>query len=368
MEMEFLAGLCRPEKGALSIPSQGIDWTRVSDIAFEEGLGGFVYIILKEEKGVPTEVLEEFKSRYYANAVNNDAMFDSLKAVLECLKSSGITTVVFRGASLMGDVYPSLGMRSFHDVDLLLREDDFLKAVDLLKEEGFFSYAPYLSTFSNEHIYIDLHTDLMTHSRVKAVRLSVNTDLDSLFERAFEKEVQGVRFLVLHPEDALLSLTVHHQMHSFDKLIRFLDIARLINIHKKDIDWDRILQRAKRMNLERTLYYNLFLLPNEWKVFEPSTLELFKPRSFHYGEEGLLKKLKQGQIVSYAGDILFMLNARGLWKKTRFLIGVLFPKEEVGFKIILNPIGLIRFLLYRLTKVGKFCYEIARRRVGLTHG
>ncbi|MBI5286559.1 MAG: nucleotidyltransferase family protein, partial [Deltaproteobacteria bacterium] len=214
----FLIEVCRPGIEGSSLPLDKIDWKQFSDMAEREGLGGFVYILLKEEKMVPLDSLDSFKDDYHTNVRTNLSCFHSLNPVVECLEGNGITSIVFRGASLMGDVYPTFGMRGFKDVDILIREGDLFKAIDLLKKEGFCSCDPYISVLYNKNICIDLHTDFMTYSRVKPVRLAINTDIDSVFERTRIKEVQGTRLRTLHPEDALLSLAVHLQMHSFDRL------------------------------------------------------------------------------------------------------------------------------------------------------
>ncbi|MFQ5900161.1 MAG: nucleotidyltransferase family protein [Thermodesulfobacteriota bacterium] len=368
MEREFLIKLCRPERGLSlftdeakrsrrigTVPAvpKGIDWNLVSDMAEEEGLSGVVYILIRGKEGIPPEVLEGFQNRYYTNVMNNLFLFNSLKPVLECLESNDIIPVVFRGASLMGGVYSFFGMRSFQDIDLLIREVDLFKTINLLKKEGFYSCDPYISVLCKAHLNIDLHTDFMTYSRVKPVGLAIDTDLDSIFERAMEQEVQGLKFLTLHPEDGILSLAVHLQMHSFDRLLGFLDIARIIDHYRDGIDWERLFERARSMNLERTLYYSLSLMPEEWRGFDGSVIERLGPHFSCYGEEPLLGRLRKGERISYSGDILFLLNTKGIWNKMRFLKGCLLPKEEVGLRTLFNPLLLIRFLAGRLIKIGK---------------
>lgn len=369
MKKEVLIRLCMPQGLKPSLPLEDADWGLVAEAAKMEGLSGVVYASLGGEKGHQEGHLKVFKESYYSNIINNLCLFNAFKPVLACLREEGIAPIVFRGASLMGDVYPSFGMRGFQDIDLLLREGEFSKTSNLLKKEGFNTCDPYICVLYNGAIYIDLHTDFMTYSRVNPMRLSFRTDIDSIFERALEKEVQGVRFLVPHPEDGLLSLAVHSQMHSYERLLYFLDIARFVWFYRDVIDWERLFRRARDMNLDRTLYYSLFLMPEEWRTFDPSVINGLTPRTFYNGERLLLKRLKRGQKIPYSGDTLFLLNVKGILKRLKFLKGVLFPQEEVGMKTLLNPFTLFGFLIVRFLKIWRFLFDIMMiRKGGTIHG
>lgn len=321
---EILVRLCTPCPS--TFPSN-VNWEEVYKGARETGLSGFIYTLSKGL--IPEGFRERFRKDYHYNLARNLHILKALGEVLELLEGKKIIPIILRGPSLFGEVYPSLGMRSFCDIDLLVRVEDFHRSVEVLKEEGFIPWSPYLCTMERDGLVIDLHTDLMTHSRKRQVGLAVDIDVASLFERRWKKEVEGVEFYTLHPGDGLLALAIHLQMHSFDRLISFLDVARVIEAYKGCIEWDDLAERADRIGLKRPFFYTLSLMPEGWRTFDRTLMERFIPADLSLWERVLLRKLKEGE-VPYSGEILFLLNIRGFYNKLAFIKGVLFPPEEIG--------------------------------------
>ena len=318
---EALIRLCSPP---LSIPAS-VDWKGIYEGAREAGLSGLIYAL---SKGViPERFRTGFREDYHYNLARNLSILRPLGEVLGLLKAEGITPLVLRGPALFGEVYPSLGMRTFCDIDFLVREEDFHHCLEVLKTNGFVPWSPYLCTLERDDLVVDLHTNLMTHSRQRQVGLAVDIEVESLFERACRKEVEGVEFLTLHPGDSILALALHLQMHSFDRLISFLDIARSIRAYRDSIDWDDLAERAEGMGLKRSLFYALSLMPEGWRTFDRSLMERFLPPDLSPLERRVLSRLREGE-VPYSGEILFLLNIRGFCNKLAFMKGVLFPPEE----------------------------------------
>ncbi len=358
MVRDYIISLCSGRIEDASIQSLALDWDIFCDQAIREGLAGYLYTCLKDVKGVPDKALESLREVYISNMRENLSTFHSLSSVMESLKKECIPAIIFRGASLVGDVYPSFGMRGFKDVDILVKEGDMERVITLLVEEmGFASSRPYTVLY-RDGLYIDLHTDLMTYSRVKPLRLTVKTDIGALFERAVEKDVQGVRFLTLAPEDAIISLAVHAQMHSYDRLIGFLDISKSLMFYGDRIDIEELFYRAGEMNLSRTLFYSLFLMPEEWLDSYSSMVEVLRPEPFHPGEEAILKRLKRGVAIPYAGESLFLLNTRGIWNWMVFIKSIIFSKEEIRAWHLLNPLTIYRFVKDRFIKMGVYLFGL----------
>lgn len=64
------------------------------------------------------------------------------------------------------------------------------------------------------------------------------------------------------------------------------------------------------MNIADTFYYNLFLMPEEWKAFDESLMERLRSQSFRFGERLLLERLEKGHNIHYSGDPFFYLIQR----------------------------------------------------------
>ena len=69
----------------------------------------------------------------------------------------------------------------------------------------------------------------------------------------------GAEVASLAPEDLLLILCVHGTKHYWEQLKWTCDITELINAYRQKLDWNRILDRARRLGGERMLLLGLFL-------------------------------------------------------------------------------------------------------------
>ncbi len=357
MIKDSIISLCGGRIEDTSIQSPDLNWNLLCDHAIREGLAGYLYTCLKDMKWILPGALDSLRDIYISNTRENLSIYHSLNPVMRLLEEDGIPAIIFRGASLMGDVYPSFGMRGFRDVDILVKEEDMERVTSLLEGTGFASSKPYTVLY-RDGLYIDIHTDLMTHSRVKPLRLTVKTDIHALFKRAIEKEIQGVRFFTLAPEDSIISLAVHAQMHSYDRLIGFLDISRSLAFYRDRIDIKRLFHRAREMNLSRTVFYSLFLMPEEWLDSYRSILKVLRPETFQPGEEALLKRLKMGEAIPYAGESLFLLNTRGIWNWIVFIKSIIFPDEEIRLGYLLNPFAIYHFIKDRFIKMVVYLFSL----------
>ena len=84
-------------------------------------------------------------------------------------------------------------------------------------------------------------------------------DLDRLWEMAIHTEVANAKARTLCPEHQVIYLCEHALRinHSFDRLILIYDIYYVIKSLQYQIQWDVIIEEARRFNLSKIVFISL---------------------------------------------------------------------------------------------------------------
>ena len=72
----------------------------------------------------------------------NTIIFNELKTLLKILKHANIDVVLLKGTALIASVYPDLAFRFMSDIDILIRENDLVKARENLLANGYTQNRP----------------------------------------------------------------------------------------------------------------------------------------------------------------------------------------------------------------------------------
>ncbi len=226
------------------------------------------------QNGTSSNDQERWKAVQRRVLVRNLFLFDELHRVLERLNAAAIEVVVLKGAALAEQLYPQ-GLRSFGDIDLLVRRESVPQAVEVLSASGYRPYGPLphpggedfrgevaCVKESERPAMIDLHWTIgPQHS------YSGRLKPDDLWKRAAKARVAGVNALVLCREDMLLHLCLHLFHHSGDAyLTSACDIAELIYQYQDELDWESFLSRVFEYDVCLPVRYGL-----------RKTVELFQP-------------------------------------------------------------------------------------------
>jgi hypothetical protein len=188
-------------------------------------------------------------------------------AIAELLLSHGIPALPYKGPLLAAIEYGNLALRSFCDLDILVRREDVLRARDLLVARG---YEPeHRLSPAHEKVWMctgdainlrraDLDVTVELHWEVVPRRLCVPFDNDRLWAQAQIVSLGGREVRTLSPENLLLVLCVHGAKHRWSRMIWIRDVAAVVTNHA-DLDWQDLIGEARRMGVERMLLVGLRL-------------------------------------------------------------------------------------------------------------
>ena len=243
-----------------------VDWSRLLVLAEEHGVIGHLAARLPElhENIVSTEKKAALVELHRAQLFRTLGMIRELFHLLQLFAGKDISSLVVKGPVLAVDAYGDAAVRSYGDLDLLVRQRDIRGATEVLEAAGYEAAVPlsaidarkipgqYLFTRSESRLLVELHNDLTL--RYFPRRLPI----EELFARATRVRLDGHEVPALSVEDELVYISVHGATHLWERLGWIADVAALVT-RQKEIDWQAVTKASEQVGAERMLATGLCL-------------------------------------------------------------------------------------------------------------
>ena len=256
------------------------DWDRLLVLAEEHGVTGHLAACIREVEGgfVSPGIRQALAERQRARVFFSLRLTAELLRLVESLASESIEALVVKGPVLAVQAYDDPAMRSYGDLDLLVRQRDIRRATELMSAAGFVPAVSlsaidagkipgqYLFFKPNSKLIIELHNDCTL--RYFPRRLP----LEDFFARQIRVRVDGHDAPALSLEDELVLICVHGAKHFWERLMWIADIAALIS-RQANIDWQRVADSAKAVGAERMLHTGLRLASDLLKAQLPTKVQ-----------------------------------------------------------------------------------------------
>jgi hypothetical protein len=242
-----------------------VDWPRLLVLAEEHGVVGHLAARLPElDENIVSTEKAALVELHRAQVFRTLGMIRELFQLLELFAGKGISSLVVKGPVLAVDAYGDAAIRSYGDLDLLVRQRDIRRATEVLEAAGYEAAVPlnaidarkvpgqYLFTRSDSRLLVELHNDLTL--RYFPRRLPI----EELFARQTRVRLDGHEVLALAVEDELVYISVHGATHLWERLGWIADVAALVT-RQKGIDWQAVTTAAEKVGAERMLATGLCL-------------------------------------------------------------------------------------------------------------
>jgi putative nucleotidyltransferase-like protein len=233
--------------------------------------------------GIPQgdAILPALRETVRKTLVDNLILLKALREVAAALSEEGIGFVLLKGVSLLGFLYPEIQLRPMTDIDLLIREKDWPKVADTLRQRGYRMPPTDEERFYRERWYHQLvespgmpSTKLEFHWNLESVERS-RIDPEELIHDAVPCEIEGERFLRLCDDHLLVHQAVHLAHHyQQPALVWVEDLRRLLAAGK--LDWERITRTAKSWGVENCLAYSLAYVERSFPGSVPPPARSFR--------------------------------------------------------------------------------------------
>jgi len=181
---------------------------------------------------------------------------------------------------------------------------------------------------------------------------ALEVDIEAMFKRSNEIQIEGFRVRSLCREDLMLVLCVHAAKHGWAHLGMLRDIATLADL---GLDWEWVRDEARRLGIFRILLVSLLLARNLLSCPLPATLADF--REIQDGEklaEAIQLRLSIGEEPDIRSLRYFreFAVARERWQdRARFAARLALTPSLSEWESVRIPDSL--FPLYRAVRMGR---------------
>ena len=252
---------------------EDLNWDYIRVIAGYHGVQPLLFAWLKQHAtGVDSDVADTIRQRVNARTANSLFLFQQLGHVCSRLEAAGVRSLTLKGPTLAQQVYGSLALRPFVDIDLLIHPEDFGRVDALLSDDGYYSkpLTPY-----QKRVYVGIHRQysyvkpsqagpmrtllpIDLHTAIMPPGYSCAISFDDLWTRARPMEVLGAQVMTPGTEDLLLILCYHGFKNRWDRLKYACDVSMTIR-EEDELDWDAFLRNASRSGGRRMALLGILL-------------------------------------------------------------------------------------------------------------
>ncbi|MGQ9647612.1 MAG: nucleotidyltransferase domain-containing protein [Thermodesulfobacteriota bacterium] len=357
----------------------GINWSHLIGMARRNGVMPLLYWNLKtiHFERVPEGIVKELCNEFRINMVRNLFLTAKLFNLLNLFKSNDIAAIPYKGPTLSVLTYGDIWLRHFVDLDFIVREDEVIRAKDLLMSEGYTpEYAlprdqevAYLQSECEYNFFHD-KTGLLVelHWAIVQKYFSCHFDVSQLWDDLRPVYLLGKQVMTISPEPLLLILCLHHGgKHQWDSLGWICDLAQLVVGHK-DLDWERIGDLAIRTGIERILFLGLYLAKDMLGGDVPDEMDrrIKKDPAIPSLAEEVWKRIFTAteDLPGEAERFFFYLRMReNLRDKAAYCLRRLFTSTQSDWSLLRLPAALFPF--YRFLRPFRLVRKFGRQALRL---
>ena len=231
-----------------------VDYKQFIQLAKINSTEGIVnYMFLKNPKILDSEYYSYAKKQCLSEIALYSRRAEQMKALTKKLDEEGIDHLLFKGF-VVREYFPVPELRTFGDIDFVIRKDDRQKCDKLMKELGFEPHDNWEPVYSylKETEYYEIHTDVME------IDVSDKADYKEYYRHIWEHVVPSTLTGLKHsyeftPEFHFLYMLTHIAKHissSGAGIRMYLDIAFFIKHFDKNIDWKWIQKELQKMQFQ----------------------------------------------------------------------------------------------------------------------
>ena len=379
-EVDLLCACIRPTpSGAIEdghVRDRSIDWKKFAELATNHHVLPLAYRTLKSEGNagrVPAEWMDRLRVFQTAIAAYNLRATALLHRLQQMMESQGIQLIPIKGPALAVWAFGDVAMRQFEDLDLIVRREDLLRAVDLLEQDGFglrelagsVDRARYLATLQNWSLEkpgsppLDLKPVLVSHA------FCGPSSAEFMASACRRIPVDGKRSLWMPgPEAMLLAVCMDGANEMWVKLSSVADAGALLAKHA-DLDWGAFLSEAARFGQRRSMLVGACLVEELLGVAPPPAFrkeEEKDPAARRLAREAAerLRTLAPRHDVVFRQSCFAFRTRERAGDRFRFLSRLLFVPG--AFELASMPLPGVLNPLHSLVRPFRLAWDVAVRR------
>jgi len=229
-----------------------VDWPRLLLLAREHGVLGQLSTCMSDRDGfaISSEIKQALAEHRRTQNFLTLRLTGELFRLLELFNQNEIRALVVKGPVLAVEAYADPGMRSYGDLDLLVRQRDIHRATELLIASDYQAAVSldairagkipgqYLFCKREGKLLVELHNDLTLRYFPRPL------PIEDFFARQVRVRLDAHEVPAPSLEDHLVLICVHGAKHFWERLGWIADVAGMVS-QQASIDWKRARTSAK---------------------------------------------------------------------------------------------------------------------------
>ena len=258
-------------------------------------------------ESLPPSINRKLENRFLSNTAHNIIHLENLARLAKKLSKQKVPLMILKGAALCDTVYPHIGLRTFCDLDILIRKKDIQKVMGVLTKLDYsisHSHARHhFSAYqeSNHSLPLEVHWDLVNEAS-PFQKYAFQLSLEKFWQDAMSFEFRETEALWLSPEHQLIYLSVHMLKEGYSSRKWLVDLYYLLKFFRGGIDWNKLFEECEKYQVKRPLYYALSTLEEIFHVSEMNgdvlsqeILDKLKPAKIARLERKILDRLRKNK-------------------------------------------------------------------------
>jgi hypothetical protein len=283
------------------LQSDAVDWDEVVKLSTAHFVFPALYCNLKRASFLsylPEDLVEYMKYITELNRERNEEIIAQAKELNTLLLEHDITPIFIKGTgNLLEGLYEDIAERMVGDIDFLFSEEDYPKAIALLKLTGYKSKSKLESTPSFRHYPRLIHKNKIATVEIHKELLNENYTQEFNYDSIKHKIQSQNNFTLLSYENQLILTIGAHQINDYGFMNKSIVLRNA---------YDLFLLSKKTYAKNAFLEFNT--LQHPLHCFLASCFETFnKPKSLQYTNS---KKIEKYLVLFYK-----YINDRELAKK-----------------------------------------------------
>jgi len=321
------------------------NWDYLINTVIDRGVGPLFLKklpLLSNGPMVPELVRTKLQQSYYKTVSRGMVLQDNFRKIADVFSANGIAVIALKGVYLSEWLYRDLGLRQFSDIDLLVHEEDGEKCLALLSSMGYKSS----SVLSNLAEFVQEHFDIVHYSPMVLdgvsieihIKLHAKTEkyhllVAEVWKNAIPATINESKVLAFNIYDLLIHLCLHLDKHVRVGHVQFTcfnDVTNLLNEHRDEIDWQKLIQSCQLYNCENTVFEYIVLVNKYMNAPVPDAIIQQYSSLFIEEDEQLFLKLLGGYIgfqKSRSAHFNYLQNVESPLGKVRYVWNVVFPSK-----------------------------------------
>ena len=297
--------------------------------------------LLTNRNLIPAEATAKLQQAYYRSLSRGMVLYSTFEKVAEAFCIAGIQVVVLKGIYLSEWLYGDIALRQFSDMDLLVKKEDALQCLSILKNLGFKPSDAAVTEFISSQSEIVHYAPMVLNNisvevHIKLHRQSKHYDIkiDAFLSNAEKLLLRNKPVYGLELHDLLIHLCVHLDKHFRGGHVQFTsfnDIVNLLEKFKNEIDWTLLGQRSDYHACEQTVFKFLVLIHKFYNAALPEAiLSKYGALLSKEDEDLFIEYLNGVSVQQYHVDFHWqnIRRIKGLAGKMHYMLDLIFPPRK----------------------------------------